>query len=109
MKENEVMAIMEYCASENEKSFNLNKALEEAVEFQEVLIKLQTKSPEKRPPLGEAIKEYGDLAFRGMIALKTLFPEASYDDLTDRVTEHILYKLTKLKGYKDEAKYKGGL
>lgn len=63
--------ILEICASVNTKEYNFNKALEEAIEFQEVLVKLQTKHPDnpRRPKKEELIKEYGDLIYRGLIVL----------------------------------------
>lgn len=103
--------LMLFCAQNNEPSFNYNKAIEEAIEFVEVLIKLQTKhiTNEKRPDPKEAIKEFGDLYYRGMIALKTLFIHKEFNTINNEVFEHIQMKLTKLQKYKEEGKYKGGL
>ena len=89
----------------NTKEFNFNKALEEAVEFQEVLIKLQTKGPEKKPDREEALKEYGDLCYRGMFVLMQLYPEYSAEDLEERVKEHMDYKLSKMYKNLKEGKY----
>lgn len=107
--EEQMFEILQYCAKTNTYTFNMNKALEECVEFQEVLLKLQTKSPEKQPDKVEAIKEFGDLFYRGLIALMTIFPELSEDDIHTQMAEHIKIKLTTLHNYKKEAKYLGGL
>lgn len=104
-----VEQIFEYCAKNNPPSFNYNKALEEAIEFQEVLIKLQTKSEDKKPNPEELIKEFGDLFYRGTIAIKTVFPNLTFEEIFEKVSDHIEYKLRKLIGYYNEGKYKGGL
>lgn len=101
--------IMEFCAKNNTKEFNLLKAIEECNEFSEVLIKLQTKSKDKQPDLNEAIKEFGDVFYRGTIALMALFPNLSLELLGDEIDAHINYKLQKLINYKTEGKYTGGL
>jgi hypothetical protein len=108
---NENYGILMFCATKNPPAFNYNKALEEAGEFSEVLIKLQTKHLEnpKRPDKMEAIKEFGDLQYRGVIALMTLFPDKSVEEILTDVTEHIETKLGKLIQYRDEGKYHGGL
>lgn len=103
------LELLHYLARNNSIQFNINKALEEAVEFQEVVIKLQTKHKDKRPPMNEAIKEYGDFIYRGFVYLLSLFPEQSKEEIENAVEAHIDYKLKKLIKYKEEGKYKGGL
>lgn len=95
----------------NDPSFNYNKALEECNEFCEVILKLQTKHIEntRRPTEEDAIGEYGDMLYRGMYALRTLFPHMTTDQLSVRVNEHIDMKLAKLSNYFKEGKYGKGL
>lgn len=104
------IAVLEFCRA-NPASYNANKALEEAVEFQEVILKLQTKHDNnpKKPDPKEALKEYGDFLYRGLIELATLFPEKSYAEIRNEVSNHIDYKLNKLHGFKQKGQYKGGL
>lgn len=103
--------IIEYCAKNNKFGYNSDKAIEEAIEFAEVVVKLKTKHKDnpKRPDKEEALKEYGDFVYRGMIYLKSLFPEKSLDEISEDVSEHIYSKLDKLVQYKEQGKYKGGL
>lgn len=100
-----------YCAVNNNASYNFNKALEECVEFSEVIIKLQTKDPnnEKYPDKNEAIKEFGDLFYRGLIALKTIFPEKKLSIITEEINKHIEYKLNKIDEYVKDRKYNHGV
>jgi hypothetical protein len=107
----ELDEIIGFCVKENPAGFNMNKALEEAVEFQEVILKLQTKHPDnpKRPDKMEALKEFADLHYRGLIAIMTLFPEYNIDQIEDLMAEHEIMKLTKLIEYRKEGKYQGGL
>lgn len=109
LTEEQTLEILTYCAEKNPAEFNFNKAIEEATEFVEVLVKLQTKHNPKRPNEREALKEYGDLFYRGLIALKTIFPDKSFKEIEDDVDAHIAYKLNKLIEYKESGKYKGGL
>lgn len=105
------LEILEYMAVENPKSFNVLKALEEAVEFQEVLCKLQTKHPnnKKRPDKDELIKEFGDVIYRGLVAIKSEQPDLSYDEIFALAIKRIEFKLDNLIKYKSEGKYQGGL
>jgi hypothetical protein len=109
MEQHQLDEILNFCANNNTKEFNLLKAIEECNEFSEVLIKLQTKSEDKKPNLDEAIKEFGDVHYRGVIALLSLFPNLSIELLIREVDNHIHYKLQKLINYKTEGKYTGGL
>lgn len=103
--------LLYYCADNNAAIFNMNKALEEAIEFQEVIVKLQTKHPtnKKRPDPIEAYKEYGDVVYRGLIALMNIFPEDTVEDIQDNVRMHIQGKLGKLMEWRAKGHYKGGL
>lgn len=103
--------VIEYCIANNPPEFNYNKAIEECIEFQEVLVKLQTKeiTNPKRPSREDAIKEFGDLSYRGIIALGTLFPEKDLEEISDKIDEHIMSKLMKLKEYRSLGIYKKGL
>lgn len=93
----ELDEIIGFCVKENPPEFNMNKAIEECVEFQEVIIKLQTKHIDnpKRPNKMEAIKEFADLHYRGLIAIMTLFPELNIDQIEDLMAEHEISKLSK--------------
>lgn len=103
--------ILRIIFEENSPEYNFLKAFEENTEFSEVLVKLQTKSMTntRRPPVTEAIKEYGDVVYRGFIALMTLFPESSMEQIKEDVNDHIDYKLGMLNHYHSEDKYSGGL
>lgn len=103
--------IIHFCATNNSVEFNTLKAIEEATEFNEALVKYQTKHPDnaKRPPKIEILKEYGDFMYRGMILIKQLFPELNNDQLEEALFAHVQYKLGKLISYKETGKYKGGL
>lgn len=108
---NEIEEIIDFCAKNNAPVFNYNKAIEETTEFNEVLIKLQTKHPDnpKYPDKNEVLKEYGDMVYRGFIAIKTLFPDYSSIVLKGEIDAHIEMKLLKLIKYKNEGKYTMGL
>lgn len=103
--------ILDFCATNNSDSFNYNKAVEELIELQEVLVKRQTKHKynPKRPDKQELIKEFGDVIYRNLIVLMQDFPELDTDTIMYHVQEYINYKLMKLEEYKKEGKYKGGL
>lgn len=108
-KEN--IEVLSYMAVTNPASYNYNKALEECVEFQEVLIKVQTKHPKnpKRPNPQDAIGEYGDTMYRGLVALMNLFPNKSIEQILEEVSKHVDKKLGNLRKYKKEGNYLGGL
>jgi len=103
--------LIQYCAQDNNPSFNYNKALEECGEFAEVILKLQTKKKESLKGLTkeDAIEEYAHMVLRGKIALMTLFPDHTDLEITLKVRNYINQKLFKLKGYLKENKYKKGL
>jgi len=98
-----------YMAQNNDPIFNYNKALEECVEFMEVIIKLQTKSKTnpKRPKASEAVGEFGDMVLRGVVALMTLFPED--EEIAEKIEDHISKKTQKLLGWLEKGTYVNGL
>lgn len=108
---NDHQEIMEFCAKNNPSSYNYNKALEELIELQEVIVKMQTKHPSnpKAPDKKELIKEFGDVIYRCKIMLMDVFPDMTQQDLEKEVNEHISKKLTNLEKYKNKGTYKGGL
>lgn len=103
--------LMVFCAKNNAPEFNRSKALEEAAEFMEAVLKYQTKHPEnpKRPEKTEMLKEYGDFLYRGFILLIQEFPELTLKELGDAIEKHVEEKLSKLESYKDAGKYTNGL
>lgn len=103
--------IINHCASVNDENFNRNKILEEVAEFQEVAVKLATKSNSnpKRPDKEELIKEFGDVVYRGIIYLRQQFPELSLEQLLGKIDDRIDKKLSNLERYKKENLYKTGL
>lgn len=105
------LEIIEFIATNNSFEFNQNKALEEASEFMEAVLKFSTKHKDniKRPTRNEILKEYGDFMYRGLVYLKTIYPELSFEMINEKVDNHIVSKLEKLEQYKTEGKYKGGL
>ena len=111
MSEPETIELLQFCATNNTPEFNRNKAMEEATEFNEAVLKYETKHPDnpKRPPREEILKEYGDFLYRGHILLIQLFPELSSDDIVQNIMGHVKMKLNKLSDYKKEGKYTKGL
>lgn len=107
----ENIEILEIILENNDRSYNVYKALEETTEFNEVILKLQTKNKTnpKRPEKLEAKKEYGDMVFRGFLALMQEFPYEEINDIVKDVSDHIDYKLNNLKKYHDNKEYIGGL
>lgn len=106
--------LISYLVQNNSFEYNMDKAIEEAIEFVEVLVKLKTKHKDnpKRPNKIEAIKEFGDLCLRGVVALETLFVEETKHDKTfvcDKITSHTEDKLKKLRSYLKKGTFKGGL
>ena len=103
--------LLKYMATNNKQQFNFNKAIEEATEFNDALVKMQTKhvSNPKKPTKDDILKEYADFQYRGYVALMSLFPELSTDEIDDRIDEHMFKKLGKLQDYLEEGKYNNGL
>jgi len=103
--------LFQYLAQSNDWSYNIDKAIEESLEFGECLVKIKTKNRNnpKRPDLNEAIKEYGDVMMRGLIALITLFPNHSPEDLTEEVFTHIDKKISNLYNHMINNDYELGL
>lgn len=106
--------IIKYCVENNDYSFNLNKAMEEASEFMEAALKRKTKDKNnsKRPSVGKVIKEYADLQYRGFIYLCDIYMEntdCTFEEAKEKVNEiiskHITLKLILLSKYKQEGKY----
>ena len=102
--------LFDYLINKNTKVYNINKALEEAVEFQEVLIKLQTKHKDnpKRPTEEDLVSEFADFILRGSVAL-AITTNLSVDDAMEKVCRYYDKKCLKLYGYLKEGKYKKGL
>jgi hypothetical protein len=101
--------LYQYMAQNNTFEFNMNKALEECVEFMEVLIKLQTKSkanPRCPSPI-DAIHEFADVMLRGSIALMSLFPNDKEFD--EELTRYLEEKEGKLLGWLEAGTYHKGL
>jgi hypothetical protein len=108
---NHFREILEHCAKDNPRQFNINKALEESLEFTEAMLKYETKHPDnpKRPTLNDVVDEYGDFIYRGMILLMTLFPESNIERIQLAVDARINDKLEKLQEWKYSGMYKGEL
>lgn len=104
-------SILEHCAEFNTFEFNSNKALEEASEFMEALLKYQTKAIDnpKRPSREEILKEYADFQYRGKILLMSLFPELKEENIEKMIEDHKTMKLNKLEFWRRSSKYKNGL
>lgn len=105
----QVENLFNHLKNTNNYSFNMNKVVEECIEFSEVIVKLQTKRPEKAPNKIEALKEYSDLMIRGMVALSCIFPEKTIDEITDDIGRCGMEKLSKLENWRKEQEYLGGL
>lgn len=107
-KDQETLAT--YLVQNNSFEYNMDKAIEEAIEFAEVLVKLKTKHKDnpKRPKLEEALKEFGDVILRGSVAVMQLYKDEETDP-AEFVEQHIQTKCNKLIGYLEKGTYKGGL
>ena len=103
------MALLESLAGDNPVSYNFDKALEEAAEFSEALLKFKTKKPERRPNRMQILEEYSDFMYRGFIAIQTLFPDKTQEEILTMCQSHINKKLAALTKYKKQGQYKGGL
>ena len=107
----EHLELIEHCSSKNPLAYNFDKAVEECIEFMEVLVKLRTKHEDNpsRPKVENALKEYGDVLYRGIIAIKPLYPDRSTEELFGDVSAHIRKKLNRLAEFCEEGNFKGGL
>jgi len=105
------IAMLHVMAEENSVEYNFKKVVEELFEFGEAITKLETKheTNPKKPESNEAIKEFGDVIFRGVVYLMNIFPDQTVEEIQQRVNDHINYKLQKLEGYYEEKLYQGGL
>lgn len=103
--------IVEHCVKTNTLEFNKDKALEEASEFMEAVLKFNTKQEDnpKRPTLQDIKGEYGDFIYRGFIYLMSLEPGTTIDNLIDEIGQHVEHKFEKLRKYQEEGKYINGL
>jgi hypothetical protein len=93
--------LLKICALENTKEFNFNKALEESSEFSEALLKYQTKA--------DILGEYSDFIYRGLISIKTLYPNLTLEEIEEKINNHILKKLEKMEEWERLGTYKNGL
>src|SRR6185503_2344484 len=94
--------ILLFLSKDNDRNYNFDKALEESAEFSEVLLKYKTKHPERKPDPKKILEEYGDLVLRGFIALLTLYPDSSIEEIKEEVKRHINKKLSKLQKFREE-------
>lgn len=97
-----------YMAQNNPKMFNLTKAAEEASEFADVLLKTVNKKPEKAPDVQDVIDEFGDVFYRGIVALMTLTGK-SFEEVGDLVAARCDKKISRLHEFVKEDLYGGGL
>lgn len=107
IKEKEDLFI--FLAKNNLDTYNYDKALEESSEFSEVLLKYKTKHPDRKPDAKKILEEYTDFCYRGFIALMTLFPEKSIQEIKLKIKKHTDKKLGQLQEYRDQNLYKKGL
>ena len=107
----ETADIIEFCAYTNKPSFNANKALEEATEFMEVLLKLQTKadSNPKKPTREQVLEEYSHTVLRGFIKVLELFPEYNLEQVDALISKEIEIKCADLIKWQKQGLYKKGL
>lgn len=104
-------ALMMFMAKNNEPTWNLIKATEEASEFTEAVTKQHTKSSKnpKKPSRQDVLEEYSDLVFRGRVYVQSLFLGLDFDDVTDMIVERITSKQNSLFKHLEEKKYDGRL
>lgn len=104
--------LIDFMVETNKPEFNYNKAVEEATEFTDALVKHQTKHPDNpnRPKRKDVVNEYADFMYRGLLALLTLYKgEKNENQIGEMIEEHIRYKFSKLQSYKDKGLYINGL
>lgn len=89
-------------AKTNRHDYNTLKLCEELTELQENLLKSHLKVPEKKPSEAQIVEELGDVMVRLLIYIEQ-------NNLLEAVEARIQYKLTKLQGYYEQGKYKGGI
>lgn len=94
-------------AKYNKRKYNVMKLLEELSELSEVLLKTETKIPEKRPDPQLIIEEIGDVFLRLGIYME--MQDGGTEEIMDKVEERINYKANKLLLYVAEGKYPGGV
>lgn len=107
----DVEDLFQYMAKNNTKEFNFNKAMEEATEFNEALLKFLTKHKDnpKKPTPDDILGEYADFMYRGIVAILVLFPELSPDEVGHLIDSHVEKKLTALAEWRESGKYDNGL
>ena len=103
--------LLQHCAVYNTLSFNREKSLEEAVEYQSDVIKNSTKAKfnPNRPNRDMILKEYGDFQYRGMIFLMALYPELTLEEVQDLIDAHLHEKFTSLAEWRKAGTYTNGL
>lgn len=86
----------------NFKDYNIDKAIEECVEFLEILIKTKTKVLAKKPDKMALIDEFGDLMYRGMVAIQDVIfsDEDDFSKLDEAINARIAKKLKELYNYR---------
>lgn len=94
--------IVELLAKTNRHDYNTLKLCEELTELQENLLKSHLKVPEKKPSQEQIVEEIGDVLVRIMIYMEQ-------NDILTPVEARMQHKLTKLKSYYEQGKYKGGI
>lgn len=110
-KEKKYKDIINHCAKNNPDEYNKDKALEELMEFSEVIIKRQTKSDSnpKKPKKEELIKEFGDVIYRDIIYLVQEHPELFLEEVLQDVKKHIEHKLDNMIEYQKTGQYLSGI
>lgn len=106
--------LMRELAESNDHDYNLRKALEEAIEFSEVMVKMLNKSRDNRPSMTDAVDEFGDVIVRGTIALMSLQvnvlnEDANITTVEEMLEERITKKLNRLRVYLKDGKYEKGV
>lgn len=100
MNLHEEIEVIKTLVETNSYKYNLRKSVEELLELAEVLMKkVNKKGGPKEPSDLDVVEEIGDVQIR-LDILKELFGHTA-------VRHRMTTKLTQLKGYIDEDKYKG--
>lgn len=103
--ENETQAedLLGFLASDNDKTFNRTKLLEELLELSEKIAKSLNKKPEYQPSQQDIVEEIGDVLLRLQIYMKS---EAIPEDL---VVDRTLLKINKFLEYLKNNQYVNGI
>lgn len=103
--ENETQAesLLGFLASDNDKTFNRTKLLEELLELSERIAKSLNKKPEYQPTQQDIVEEIGDVLLRLQIYIR------SEDISEDLIVDRTFLKINKFLEYLKNNQYANGI